>query len=149
MKKTLTLDRIFDTGDATIGILYDDTLHMMCYTLEDEHRRMKIKGETRIPKGTYKIDFRKVESPMTKKYRNKFDWFTYHLMLHDVPGFNYVYLHIGNTSDHTNGCILVGETQSMHGSIGRSTSAFEKIYKLISSILDNGHELYISITDNV
>ena len=55
-----------------------------CFTLEDERRAEKAKGETRIPEGVYNIVKRKVDSPLTLKYREKYDFFDYHLMLEDV-----------------------------------------------------------------
>ena len=53
--------RFSSQEDSTSGILMEDTdigLKFMCYTLEDEHRALKVRGETRIPAGIYNIKFR-------------------------------------------------------------------------------------------
>ncbi len=48
--------------DCTHGLLFEVNelgKHFLCYTLEDEQRVLKVKGETRIPAGTYKIELRR------------------------------------------------------------------------------------------
>ena len=53
--------RISSQNDSTSGILFDVTdgkRKFLCYTLEDEYRRVKVKHETRIPEGTYKLTLR-------------------------------------------------------------------------------------------
>ena len=50
--------RFSSQSDCTHGLLFEVTevkKHFLCYTLEDEHRVLKVKGETRIPAGTYNI----------------------------------------------------------------------------------------------
>ena len=47
--------------DSTSGLLFEVTdmgRRFMCYTLEDERRALKVRGETRVPAGTYKIELR-------------------------------------------------------------------------------------------
>ena len=60
----LQLLRINSGVDATSGVLYrvypEGDKKFLCYTLEDEHRDVKVMGETRIPAGTYTIEFRSV-----------------------------------------------------------------------------------------
>lgn len=53
----------FSSGeDSTSGLLFDvsNGREFLAYTLEDEYRDSKKYGETRIPAGTYKIQFRTV-----------------------------------------------------------------------------------------
>jgi len=140
----LVLKRKRNNGDTTIGNLRDGFLSM--HTLEDEPREVKVKGETRIKAGTYEILERKVISPKTKKYRNRFPWFNWHLELQDVPNFKYVYIHIGNKDEDTDGCILVGEEASGNRII-RSTEAFSRLYHYIMGALNSGERVFISIID--
>ena len=136
MSKTnmhLTLYRFSESPESTIGLLYEGK-YFNCFTLEDQSQKIKVDGETRIPEGLYQVKQRKVLSGLTKKYRDKYPWFDYHFMLQDVPNFNYVYIHVGNDDDHTDGCILVGDRLKSNkvddiNNLGSSTPAFERLYK--------------------
>ena len=57
----LEVIRYSSQKDSTLGMLFDVTKgrKFLCFTLEDEKRRTKVKGETRIPAGTYKLKLRK------------------------------------------------------------------------------------------
>jgi hypothetical protein len=141
----LKLLRLQENDDATLGVLYNG-MNFVCYTLEDEERQVKVKGETRIPAGKYEIKLREVLSPMTQKYRDKFPWFSYHLEIQDVPDFDYVYLHIGNSDDDSDGCILLGDNaDSKNFKIWNSTNAFERFYKTVSMELQWGNKVNLEI----
>ena len=152
----------FSSGtDSTNGILletiqqgneidgYFKQKKFLAYTLEDEQRDEKVFGETRIPEGTYKLGLRKVGG-YHARYSKKFDDF--HIgMLHvlDVPGFEYILIHCGNTDEHTAGCLLVGDSQEnkqikKDGFIGRSVQAYKRIYPRIASALERGEEVKIT-----
>jgi hypothetical protein len=147
------LYRFTDEVDYTYGLLFIDG-EVQAFTLEDEKRLKKVSGETRIPAGRYEIKFREVLSGLTKTYRDRFPDFTWHLWLQDVPGFNYVYIHIGNTDDDTEACVLVANTCDLtpptsSGFIGESTDCFKKIYKIIGTTLRlNKESVHINIYDN-
>lgn len=143
----LKLQRIKSTEEATLGVLtLDNEFHS--FTCEDEKREVKVKGETRIPSGTYKIKHREVLSGKTKRYREKYDWFTWHLELQDVPNFEYVYMHIGNDETHTDGCIIMAETaDSKAMTIGRSTPAFKDLYLKVSHALAYNQDVEITVFD--
>ena len=152
----------FSSGtDSTNGILletiqqgneidgYFKQKKFLAYTLEDEQRDEKVFGETRIPEGTYKLGLRKVGG-YHARYSKKFDDF--HIgMLHvlDVPGFEYILIHCGNTDEHTAGCLLVGDSQENNqikkdGFIGKSVQAYKRIYPRIASALERGEEVKIT-----
>ena len=152
----------FSSGtDSTNGILletiqqgneidgYFKQKKFLAYTLEDEQRDEKVFGETRIPEGTYKLGLRKVGG-YHARYSKKFDDF--HIgMLHvlDVPGFEYILIHCGNTDEHTAGCLLVGDSQENNqikkdGFIGRSVQAYKRIYPRIASALERGEKVTIT-----
>jgi hypothetical protein len=142
----IKVQRLHDTGDATVGAMFIDGV-FQCFTLEDEHRDVKIKGETRIPAGTYKINFRK-EGGFHAKYTAKYG--SMHKgMLHvqDVPNFQWILIHTGNTDEHTAGCLLVGETADLSGVIGRSVDAYKKMYPKVAKALEDGKEVTIQYLD--
>ena len=143
----LELKRFSSQSDTTLGILFVDG-EFECFTLEDEYRADKIKGETRIPAGTYKVEKREVLSGLTKKYRSKYPWFDFHFMLQDVPDFQYVYIHIGNDDDHTDGCLLVSDAVKSNrfdenNNLSSSGPAFKRLYQKMSE----ANIVNISITD--
>ena len=121
----------------------------LAYTLEDEYRNEKIFGETRIPDGTYKLDLRKTGG-YHQKYSKRFS--DIHIgMLHvtNVPGFEYILIHCGNTDEHTAGCLLVGDSQENNqvtkdGFIGKSTQAYKRIYPKIAEAIKCGEEVMIT-----
>ena len=146
--------RISSQSDSTNGILFDTTKgrKFLAYTLEDEYRETKEKGETRIPAGTYKIKLRK-EGGFHGRYTTKYG--SMHKgMLHvqDVPGFDYILIHTGNTDEHTDGCLLVGNTQTENigtkdGFIGASGDAYKRIYPPIAKALEDDEEVEIKYVD--
>jgi len=139
--------------ESTLGQLYIDH-EPECFTLEDQFQKEKVKGETRIPNGRYKIEFREAVTPMTERYRATHTWFTYHLHITDVKGFEYVYIHAGNTDDHTDGCVLLGDSlvnnqvkvgKITDGFLGNSVQAYERVYKKVFAALKAGEDVFIDI----
>jgi len=93
----LFLRRLDATAARTIGELFIDGVRL-CYTLEDAIREgPKVPGQTAIPAGRYEV--RVTYSPRFK---------TVLPLLVDVPGFEGIRFHAGNTAGDTEGCILVG-----------------------------------------
>ena len=133
--------------DATNGLLFIDGV-FECYTLEDQYQAVKVMHETCIPEGTYDIKFRKTggfHAKYSARYKN-----AHYGMLHlqDVPGFQYILIHTGNTDEHTSGCLIVGETQqdldiNFNGMVGSSAVAYKKMYAKVANQLLQGKEVTI------
>ena len=150
----LELYRFSSQNESTLGILYivnDETNQkdFLCFTLEDQKREVKVYGETRIPKGTYQIKYRK-EGGYHNKYSKRFP--SIHrgmLEIRDVPNFTHILLHCGNTDDDTDGCLLVGNVVSQNitknGFLGQSTDCYKRIYPILADILDTQKHLSIKI----
>jgi len=139
--KTIILQRIRQQAKATFGTL---TINGdIVATLEDQIRSTKIHGETAIPAGTYQLELRN-EGGKTKKYARRFpDMHQGMIWLRYVPDFTYVYIHIGNFVDDTEGCILVGE-RARTRSLQSSTKAYLRIYpKIARMIKEEGCQIII------
>ena len=91
--------RFSSQKDSTNGILFDVTegRKFLSYTLEDEYRKEKVAGETRIPAGTYKITLR-TTGGFHGRYEKKYGQMHKGMLwVRDVPNFEYILIHTGNT----------------------------------------------------
>ena len=77
------------------------------------------------------------------------------LLLHicDVPNFEYILIHTGNTDEHTAGCLLVGDSQENNviikdGFIGKSGNAYKRIYPAIAKAIELNEEVTITYIDH-
>jgi hypothetical protein len=150
------LQRLSDNRESTVGALFKVTVgnpFLQGYTLEDEYRDIKVKGDTRIPAGRYEIIIQEAETKLTLKYRAKYPaWFKKHLMLKSVPNFVGIYIHIGNKGDDTDGCILVGDLVNNNkignGEVSSSTACFMRLYSdLFGHLEGKGNQAFITIRD--
>lgn len=119
----ITVKRLYKTDISTIGELLIDGV-FECFTLEDAERKVKIKAETAIPKGSYKVIIN--ESNRFKRLLP---------LLLNVPDFEGVRIHSGNSNHDTEGCILVGQTRNKNY-IGQSRKAFDKLFKKMQATKD-------------
>lgn len=151
--RELYLLRISSGDESTLGVMFDvDRVakkpEFECYTLEDQANEPKVPGETRIPKGRYRIKERNAGG-MIVRYKRRFPWHRGMLWLQDVPGFEWVYIHVGNKDDDTDGCILVGDGQVSNrvdlGQITSSVVAYRRLYSKVIAWLDAGDEVYIRV----
>lgn len=147
----LRMERTFSEPElGTTGVLFMDG-DWSGHTLEDEYREKKVAGETRIPAGAYEIKLR-TDSPMAEKYRERYgDWHEGMLWLQDVPGFEWIYIHAGNTPDHTEGCIIVGYG-AMHvpgkaPSVMTSRLCYEALARAVHGAVGRGEAVSIEIVD--
>lgn len=144
--------RLNDGIESTIGVFYTDNL-FSAFTMEDEKREVKVKGETRIAADTYRILLR-TEGGMHEEYKKKFpDFHKGMLWLQNVKNFQYVYIHIGNDDKDTDACILVGNTLKENvtgrGFLSESIPAYKRIYPPIANELIKGNVVTIEIFDKI
>ncbi|WP_162415470.1 DUF5675 family protein [Cyclobacterium roseum] len=143
----LTLLRYLDDGNTSLGLLYLGK-QFFCYTLEDTHRDEKLPGGTRIPEGKYPLSFNPSLTELTKRYRKRFPWFEYHIEIKNIPNYELVYIHIGNSHQDTRGCILLADgvnTGSSEKMVTHSQRAFERFYKRIYPKITSQKGLAIKI----
>lgn len=152
----LELERKWPKATYTIGRLYIDGLYY-CNTLEDTDRGLKqtnalsyiksrkVAGETAIPKGTYSVSM----NTTSPKYAGV-SWF-WNLCrgkmprLLNVPGFDGILIHTGNTALDTKGCILVGKNTKV-GQLTESKACFKEVYQRMKEAYDRGEEITIEIS---
>lgn len=129
----LQLRRDSSSEKATLGRLFVDG-EFLCYTLEDVVRAEKVAGETAIPAGTYRVIV--THSPHFGRDLP---------LLVDVPGYEGVRIHPGNTDADTEGCILVGTTIMGPDDIANSRAAFALLFSKIQAALQDGSDCWIDV----
>lgn len=144
----ITLERFTGDDASTLGLVHVDGA-FECFGLEDRYRETKVAGSTRIPAGTYPIKLR-TEGGVHKTYAGEFKHIHKGMLwLQDVPGFEWIYIHVGNTHVHTEGCILVGRgANSTPGamSVSNSVVAYHALYQKVVAAAEAG-ALGIEIID--
>src|ERR1044072_3506132 len=128
----LTLIRGESTKHSTPGKLYVNG-KFECYTLEDVVRPEKIKGETAIDAGTYRVII-----DMSNRFKRLLP------LLLDVPNFSGVRIHPGNTDRDTEGCILVGDSPAVDF-LGSSRVAFDRLFSKMQAARKADETIAITI----
>lgn len=152
----ILIDRKWKKNEYTIGKLYVDSV-FFSNTLEDKDRGLtssmsleeikkeKKAGETAIPTGTYKI-----RMDISSLRFSKSNWYIKNCngarmpRLKDVPGYDGVLIHCGNTAKDTEGCILVGKND-VKGMVTKSKDYFLKLYNIMYAAYKKGENIEITI----
>ena len=141
----LTLKRIANNKTYCIGKLYINGKYF-CDTLEDvdrgldstmteeEIKKIKVKGETAIPTGIYKIILN--YSPKFKKVMP---------LITNVKGYSGVRIHAGNSAKDTEGCLLVGKN-TIVGRLTESRKMYDALFKRLQQ--KGSNDITIEINRN-
>jgi len=87
---------------------------------------VKVQDKTAIPAGTYSVII---------DVSTRFKRLMPHIL--NVPGFDGIRIHNGNTDSDTDGCILLGFSQNVDF-IGRSKEAFGQFFTVLQVALKSG-----------
>ena len=143
----IRLNRIWQSAKATGGQLSIDGGGKICETLEDAHHSPKIPGETRIPRGTYPVKLRTVGGFHARYLKRFGDPFHRGMLwIRDVPGFEYILVHCGNTIADTDGCVLVGMERD-GDELRQSEVAYRKFYPVVRDAIVRGETVSIVVVD--
>lgn len=128
----LKLKRYILTEKSTISDLFIDG-HYFCKAIEDtdrgltstmsldEIKKIKVWGQTAIPKGRYEV---------VLSYSNKFKQFLPELL--NVPGYGGIRIHVGNRPQDTEGCILPGNW-FYEDQVINSKATFTTLFQMMQS----------------
>ncbi len=132
----LKVERLWKKPGYTVGRLYVDG-KFFCNTLEDTvrdlNRERKVPGKTAIPYGEYKVVF---------NWSPKFGRNLPRLL--NVPAFEGILIHPGNTADDSSGCILVGKNTKV-GRLTESRYTSDKLNVLVEDAQRKGESITIEI----
>ena len=139
----IQLKRIAKKETYTIGKLYIDGVYF-CDTIEDKDRglnqamsindikKKKVYGETAIPTGTYKLVI---------DYSNRFKKSMAHIL--NVPGYEGIRIHTGNSAKDSLGCIIVGKNKVV-GKVVESRNTYNQLFPILQKAFKEG-EIKITI----
>jgi hypothetical protein len=132
----LKVERKWKKDTYTVGRLYVDG-KLFCNTLEDRVRELdreeKVYGETAIPAGRYRVIF---------NWSPKFGRNLPRLL--EVPHFEGILIHPGNTAADSAGCILVGKNTSV-GRLSESRNTSDRLNVLIEEAQRKGETIWITV----
>lgn len=150
----IVLKRLYKKEEYTIGKLYINGEYF-CDTLEDKVRDLnkdgdlndvgegKVSGETAIPYGRYEVTLN-VQSPKFAQ-RASYIWCGGYLpRLLNVPHFDGILIHAGNSAGDSAGCLLVGENK-VKGRLVNSMATLKSLYAILKSADANGEDIWITI----
>jgi len=137
----IEVKRIRKLTKSTVGEFYING-NLECYTVEDTVREIpgqpastwKIPHVTAIPVGTYNVVV-----TMSNRFKKLLP------LLENVPGFEGIRIHTGNTAEDTEGCLIVGNT-ALVDRVAGSVVAFNKIFPKIKNALAKGEKVTITIS---
>lgn len=146
MKKTLelTVERAWKKPTYTIDRFYIDGA-FLCNMIEDRDRGLtqsmslaeikskKVYGETAIPSGRYEVKM--TYSPKFKRVLP---------LICNVPGFDGIRIHRGNTAADSLGCLLPGENKAV-GKVINSTKYEKEIVERLTTATEVGMSIFITI----
>mgnify|MGYP001038080442 FL=1 len=132
----LRVERLWKKPAYTVGRLFVDG-KFFCNTLEDTVRDLsnekKVYGKTAIPYGEYKVVY---------NWSPKFGRNLPRLL--NVPAFEGILIHPGNTADDSAVCILVGRNTEV-GRLTESRYTSDKLNVLIEDAQRRGESITIEI----
>lgn len=140
----ILVKREYKKKDYTIGKMYINGEYF-CDTLEDtdrgltqimtlsEIKEVKEYGCTNIPTGRYQVAY--TYSPRFKKNLP---------LLLNVPAFEGVRIHSGNTHKDTEGCILLGENKAV-GKVLNSRKTMDEFLRILKPAIEECEDIWIEI----
>ena len=127
-------------NDYTVGKLYANDEYI-CDTIEDKYRKIekkedKIYGLTAIPCGRY---------PVVLDFSSKYSKMMPHIL--DVPFFEGIRIHPGNSDEDSLGCIIVGNFVPgvAGGWVADSKITYNKVFAKLKQASDKGERIFITI----
>lgn len=138
--------RVAQGKESTLSHLYIDGI-FQCFLLEDKIRQVKIKSRTAIPEGNFRLR-QNTTGGMNRTYFQKFASMHQGMIeIDDLPTFDAVYIHTGNTIEHTAGCPLVGLSYIKKDGdyqVLQSRDAYRQVYpKLLAAAKSKDNQIEI------
>ena len=128
------IDKLYINGKYFSDALEDPDRGLTDTMSLEEIQKVKIKGNTCIPYGTYNVTI--TYSPRFKKNLP---------LINNVKGFDGIRIHSGNTPQDTEGCLLLG-LNKVKGRVVDSKVTVNKFIDIVQEALNKGEKVTITIT---
>ena len=128
------IDKLYINGKYFSDALEDPDRGLTDSMNLEEIKRIKVKGDTCIPYGTYNVTI--TYSPRFKKNLP---------LINNVKGFDGIRIHSGNTPQDTEGCLLLG-LNKVKGRVVDSKVTVNKFIDIVQEALNKGEKVTITIT---
>lgn len=128
------IDKLYINGKYFSDALEDPDRGLTDSMSLEEIKKIKVKGNTCIPYGTYNITI--TYSPRFKKNLP---------LINNVKGFEGIRIHSGNTPQDTEGCLLLGFNK-VKGQVVDSRVTVSKFITQMQQALNKGEKVTITIT---
>ena len=128
------IDKLYINGKYFSDALEDPDRGLTDSMSLEEIKKIKIKGNTCIPYGTYNVTI--TYSPRFKKNLP---------LINNVKGFDGIRIHSGNTPQDTEGCLLLG-LNKVKGRVVDSKVTVNKFIDIVQKALNKGEKVTITIT---
>ena len=128
------IDKLYINGKYFSDALEDPDRGLTDSMSLEEIKKIKVKGNTCIPYGTYNVTI--TYSPRFKKNLP---------LINNVKGFDGIRIHSGNTPQDTEGCLLLG-LNKVKGRVVDSKVTVNKFIDIVQEALNKGEKVTITIT---
>lgn len=128
------IDKLYINGKYFSDVLEDPDRGLTDSMSLEEIKKIKVKGNTCIPYGTYNITI--TYSPRFKKNLP---------LLNNVKGFDGIRIHSGNKPQDTEGCLLPGFNK-VKGQVINSKVTTDKLIAQIQQAINKKEKVTITIT---
>ena len=128
------IDKLYIDGKYFSDALEDPDRGLTDTMSLEEIKKIKIKGNTCIPYGTYNVTI--TYSPRFKRNLP---------LINNVKGFEGIRVHNGNTPQDSSGCVLLGFNK-IKGQVIDSKVTVNKFIDIVQEALNKGEKVTITIT---
>ena len=128
------IDKLYINGKYFSDALEDPDRGLTDSMSLEQIKKIKIKGNTCIPYGTYNVTI--TYSPRFKRNLP---------LINNVKGFDGIRVHNGNTPQDSSGCVLLGFNK-IKGQVIDSKVTVNKFINVVQKALNKGEKVTITIT---